>query len=503
MINILKNNSIIVKIMLLILVIPFYYITKGNDLFLYTINFILYLMLVNLFNHIDFSNYFNKYAKLKYKNINKKIVKYGLSGVIIFNLILSIIILIFSYYLTNVFMIKGMVLVSLIMSLSLFADPFVKIINDYLKNNNYLRLSKYLYDIYYVLYIVIFLLESIILFKLLEFNNYINIALLFIPKILLGILVLILYLIIIKREKNKDKLLTRNETKVNVLSIVKNTFSTNIITSFISIITIGYFYISIVFCYFLFMYRYGYTYLDTSNIINLTYFYGINIMLIIYVVINYIISPKLMIIINNIKNNIYDNLTKNITNYLNYVLKLSLPIIIVISILSGPIWFILFNNLKGTVILLTLVFLCMILILFTIINQLVINIKNKKLVVVMLIIGIIFKTIVTIPLIDSFYRMGYNLIIGDILSTVIGLLISIIIGLIILNRLYKVNLFKNFEELLKTIYTNIILCFILVIIQLIIPINTASILESVKTIIIYVIITIIFMIINKKIQIRH
>ena len=121
----------------------------------------------------------------------------------------------------------------------------------------------------------------------------------------------------------------------------------------------------------------------------------------------------------------------------------------------------------------------------------------------MLIIGIIFKTIVTIPLIDSFYRMGYNLIIGDILSTVIGLLISIIIGLIILNRLYKVNLFKNFEELLKTIYTNIILCFILVIIQLIIPINTASILESVKTIIIYVIITIIFMIINKKIQIRH
>ena len=78
------------------------------------------------------------------------------------------------------------------------------------------------------------------------------------------------------------------------------------------------------------------------------------------------------------------------------------------------------------------------------------NIKNNQVICISVSSGLIAKLILIIPLINSFYRMGYNLIYGDIISTIIGLLITITINYIyIKNKQRKKE--NNFEIIGKDI----------------------------------------------------
>ena len=125
------------------------------------------------------------------------------------------------------------------------------------------------------------------------------------------------------------------------------------------------------------------------------------------------------------------------------------------------------------------------------------EIKNKSLIYISLISGLIIKIITIIPLINAFYRMGYNLVYGDILSTMISMFISVIINYIYLRNQSKKSE-KYFEKILNILYDNIILAIILIIIQFIIPMNTDNYLWTLIQIFIYLIVSILYIIIKNK-----
>ena len=125
------------------------------------------------------------------------------------------------------------------------------------------------------------------------------------------------------------------------------------------------------------------------------------------------------------------------------------------------------------------------------------NIKNKQVISISITSGLITKLILIVPLINSFYRMGYNLIYGDIISTIIGLLITIIINYIyIKNKQRKKE--NNFEIILKTLYENILLCIILTICQFVIPTKTDNYFKAILLITIYILISIIYLKLKDK-----
>ena len=124
------------------------------------------------------------------------------------------------------------------------------------------------------------------------------------------------------------------------------------------------------------------------------------------------------------------------------------------------------------------------------------NIKNKRLIYVSAIIGIISKIILVVPLINAFYRMGYNLIFGDIFSTIISMLISIVINYVYLKGKNKKE--KTLDKLLSIFYENSILCILLLVLQFIIPINTSSAFKSLFILAIYVFVSILFLKVKKK-----
>jgi len=124
------------------------------------------------------------------------------------------------------------------------------------------------------------------------------------------------------------------------------------------------------------------------------------------------------------------------------------------------------------------------------------EINNYKLGYLSLGVGILVKFILVIPLIDSFYRMGYNLVYGDIISTIVGMFISVIINYIYLKRKDREE--KCFEKILKSLYENIFLCIILVIVQFIIPVMTDNYFIALIKIFGYVFISLMFLRFKEK-----
>ena len=117
-------------------------------------------------------------------------------------------------------------------------------------------------------------------------------------------------------------------------------------------------------------------------------------------------------------------------------------------------------------------------------------IKSKKIIYISLIVSIISKIILTIPFIDSFYRMGYNLIYGDIISTIISMSLGIIINYVYIKLNNKST--KTLENILTILYESILLCILLVIMQFIIPIKTDSYFKSILLLFVYIFISIVF-----------
>ena len=213
--------------------------------------------------------------------------------------------------------------------------------------------------------------------------------------------------------------------------------------------------------------RYSYNIEIIEKDITFIYLYGLSIINIVIEVIS--------ILTNDI------NKKENITKYIYMVFDKSLTTTITLAITSPLICKIIFLTSNNSIYLMMLSFMIIFIILYNITFD---YIKNIKVIYISLIVGILSKLLLTIPLINSFYRLGYNLIYGDIISTIIGMFISCIINYIYIRLNTKSE--KTIEKILKTLYENIILCIILIVMQFIIPIKEYNYLKSLVILILYI-----------------
>ena len=250
--------------------------------------------------------------------------------------------------------------------------------------------------------------------------------------------------------------------------------------SIINIVKNSYYYISIIFIYLILSTRYYYAINLIEEDITFVYFYFLFLINYLIEIINYslkkIIKPD------------------NITDYLYNIVKIMLPIAIILSVISPLICKIIFNNPDKSVYLTMLNFMAITIALYNITID---NVKSKKILHISLLIGLLSKVIITIPLINAFYRMGYNLIYGDITSSIISMTISIVIGYIPAKNKSPKGA-KYLDKILNILYENIILAIILIILEFIVPINTTSYLKSLLLIVLYLSISYGFFKIKKK-----
>lgn len=469
----------ILNILYFLLMIFLFYFTKDSNMLLFTMSFSMFIIFSSLFSSTSIKDKINKFNNNKYYYSSNKVFKYT----IIFISIIILMLMLISYLFSLLINIKGITLVNICMCIYLYTNVIMKIEGEYINNK--------IINIYNIINIILVFISIILLYKVFHFDNYINICILYLINIINFIFFNIMFYIFIFRKNKYVK--KREENKINYIKEAKNCLITDKINTIFNIIKSSYIYFSIIILYFILINKYNYSYDTIGNYITSIYLYGIGVIYFIYKIINNIYIDSF----NELKNKIINKNEYNIYNFINKIINVTISLMVLLIIISKPINNILFNGSTINIILDVSY-----LLFFYIFYEVIININmicnKEKNVIIILLIGLVISLITSIPIINSSYRMGYNLVSGSIMSIILGITISTIIGIILIRNKLKLSLLDNFNNILNIIYSNIIYTLILVLFTFIVKVDIDKIFNSILVIIFYIFISIVFYIIKKK-----
>ena len=469
----------IINILYFLLMIFLFYFTKDSNMLLFTMSFSMFIIFSSLFSSTSIKDKINKFNNNKYYYSSNRVFKYT----IIFISIIILMLMLISYLFSLLINIKGITLVNICMCIYLYTNIIMKIEGEYINNK--------IINIYNIINIILVFISIILLYKVFHFDNYINICILYLINIINFIFFNIMFYIFIFRKNKYAK--KREENKINYIKEVKDCLITDKINTIFNIIKSSYIYFSIIILYFILINKYNYSYDTIGNYITNIYLYGIGVIYFIYKIINNIYIDSF----NELKNKIINKNEYNIYNFINKIINVIISLMVLLIIISKPINNILFNGSTINIILDVSY-----LLFFYIFYEVIININmicnKEKNVIIILLIGLVISLITSIPIINSSYRMGYNLVSGSIMSIILGITISTIIGIILIRNKLKLSLLDNFNNILNIIYSNIIYTLILVLFTFIVKVDIDKIFNSVLVIIFYIFISIVFYIIKKK-----
>lgn len=473
-----EKRLFIINTLNLLWIIILYHIVGSKNLFLYVLSLSLYNIFETCFSHISLKETFNK---LHSEEAKKKILKIMLLIISLISILFLVLSTLISDTISIFLKIDNIFSIFTIMGITIIIKPLIKLLSEYLENINNNHIYGKLPLVYTFFDKVIVLLIALINFRIFKTNDVTSAALLYLSKIISAII--IIYFLYLIRKHGKDiKYNYAAKDNISYPQEIKKILTNNSYKTITEIIKYSYYYISIIVLYLVLNSRYNFKTSELEIIITFIYFFALGIM-------NYLIY---------IAKSATRKLPKDtsVTDKLYYSFKMMLTITIIFGIISPLTCKVIFNDPSKSIYLTMVNFMAIFILLFDTTYE---NIKNKSITYISLIAGLIAKVVLVIPLINSFYRMGYNLVYGDILSTSIAMFTSVIINYIYLRQLNKTKE-KYFTKILDILYDNIILAIILIVIEFIIPLNTKNYFASLGLIIVYVIISIVYIIIKNKIK---
>ena len=465
------QKEFILRTLKLISVIILYYIIGSKSIFLYVLSLSLYKIFLSCFSNISVKESLKKITN------KRKLLNLVLLLIIVTSFLFLLLSILIGDFVSIALKLNNISLVFIFMGLSIITKPLIKLLSEYLEvtcnNLNYQKIT-IIYDISDNLLLLVI---SLFTFRIFKMKLITATALLYLSKIFSALLIIILLYLI---TNNKKITKTSFEDKVNYQKELRLIVKKNSYKSIIRIVKNSFYYISIIILYLVLSTRYNYDSQEIEKIIVFVYFYAIE-------VINYLIY---------LAKQITNELPKeaNVTDRLYHSLKIMLTITIIFGIISPLTCKVIFNNPNLSIYLVMVNFMAIFILLYDTTFE---NIKNSLVIYTSLIAGLLVKVITIIPLINSFYRMGYNLVYGDILSTSISMLLSTIINYIYLRNTNKTK-GNYFDKILDILFDGILLAIILMLLQFIIPINTDSYFKSLGLIIVYLFVSITFVKIKKK-----
>jgi len=462
-----------IRIIKFLVLIPLYYIVGDKSIYLYVLSLALYKIFSCCFFNVSIKETLKKYQD---NYVKYKIFKLTSLIICVVSLVFLLLGIAISDVVGNILNINNSFLPFLLMGISIVADPLVKNFLEYIESYNYKKFVRVMANIYDYLDVLLLIVVSLIGYRWLELSDDVRNALLYLPKIISAVIInIILYLVVI-RKKRLGLVKNKVGENVNYKEEIKIIINENNLGRFVLVSKEIFYYTSIIILYLMLTKRYSYLLEDTTRIITFVYFYGLNF-----------INLLIMVIIRR------NNDGVSIFRRIYYVFDKLLSISIILGVISPLVCMVIFNNRDWAIYLMMIGFM----VIFTSLYEMTFKeINNYKLGYLSLGVGILVKFILVIPLIDSFYRMGYNLVYGDIISTIVGMFISVIINYIYLKRKDREE--KCFEKILKSLYENIFLCIILVIVQFIIPVMTDNYFIALIKIFGYVFISLMFLRFKEK-----
>lgn len=180
---------------------------------------------------------------------------------------------------------------------------------------------------------------------------------------------------------------------------------------------------------------------------------------------------------------------KKINQALGILLYLTIPMTFGISFLAKPIWLLFYgDSTYGPSVLGYYIFVGFFIGLFTSLIIMIQTLKDKKIVLISLITGVIIKILLNNYLLKAFYSNGFPPYYGVITASIIGYLVSSIICLVVLRRKYKINFEEIINNFINIMCSSFLMIFILFICKLFIPITSTNRIIDLVIILIYTVI---------------
>jgi O-antigen/teichoic acid export membrane protein len=216
-------------------------------------------------------------------------------------------------------------------------------------------------------------------------------------------------------------------------------------------------------------------------------------------------SPKICMIINSIamgmtisiiptivsaktKGN-REEVERRINQSISMVFSVSLPLAVGLSVLSKPVWTIFYNdNVYGSMILSLAVFSALLANVYMVISTILQSLNRNKQVYLVSGIGFLTNALLDVPIMLLLNYLGLNGFMGSICASIIGFSLSILIGIICLIKEDKVKFGSTFKVVGKSLIPAVLMYMVLYLVNHYLPFNEFSKIDAFIYIIIDVII---------------
>jgi O-antigen/teichoic acid export membrane protein len=173
----------------------------------------------------------------------------------------------------------------------------------------------------------------------------------------------------------------------------------------------------------------------------------------------------------------YQELNEKLNKALQIVIFISLPMTIGLSILSTPVWTIFYNtNPYGGAVLKVMIFNALVGNISMIVSATLQSCNRFKLVYITNIVGLLTNALLDVPLMLLCNRLGIGAYYGAVISSFIGYTISIFLGLHLITKEdnFKLNYISTFKVSLKALISAIIMAVIILLVNKILPFDVYS-----------------------------
>ncbi len=489
-------SVILVKVLGMIYVVPFYIIvgSKGGALYSYAYNIYLIFLgissagipsaiskIISEYNAIGMTE-----AKTRAFKLGKKFIGYisVASFIVLFILAEELATLILGD-LSGGNTIKDVSFVIRCVSLAVLVIPHLSVTKGYLQGHNYITPSSNSNLIEQIVRIFIILSGSYLAYKVLDSSLTIAVGIA-VSGAFVGGLIAYLYL---KRDINKNKVALNLDKEYEKDPITDKEIIKKIATYAVPFIIINLVNNIYSFTDMVLILRtldnLGYTAHDVEFITSAISTWGSKLCMIVNSIAMGMTVSLIPAIVEAYAVKKWDELNEKINKALQIIIYISLPLTLGLSILAVPVWTIFYNiNPYGGKILRVLIFTALSANLYMIVTSALQSLNKFKAVYKSSIFGFLFKVVLNVPLMILCNYIGIGAYYGALASTLISFAISIYIGLRAIGEEHKMSYKDTYIQVFKILVPAAVMTIVLVIMNMFLPFNVYSRTSSVPVIII-------------------
>lgn len=489
-------SVILVKILGMLYVIPFYIIvgSKGGALYSYAYNiYLIFLSISSAGIPSAISKIISEYnalgmleAKTRAFKLGKKFIGYfSIAAFIILFMFAEELALLILGNLTGGNTVQDVAFVIRCVSFAILVIPHLSVTKGYLQAHRYITPSSNSNLIEQIVRIFVILTGSYLAYKILDASLTITVGIA-VSGAFFGGLIAYIYLLKTIRKNKKELNLDKKYERDNISNkaIVKKIGQYALPFIIINLVTQIYSFTDMVLILRT-LDHLGYSAYDVEFITSVISTWGVKLGMIVNSIAMGMTVALIPSIVESYTKKNWIDLNKKFNKALQIIIYVSIPLTLGLSILATPVWTVFYNiNHYGGAILQVLIFNSLAVNVYMIVSTSLQSMNKFKAVYQSAIFGFLLNAVLVIPLMILFNNINIPAYYGAILATFISYLVSIYIGLKAIGEEHKMSYKDTYKQVFKILVPSVLMVITLLVMNQFLPFNIYSRTSALKLIVI-------------------